>query len=112
MDAAVGPRRTGPGQDPRRRGLGDRVGGLLAAVDRARARAGLDDASEVGELPRAETGLLGTLTRLLGASAEAPSALEPLLRAPAVRLPLAWALTVSTHAGAPMALLEDPVGVP
>lgn len=109
---AVGEGRVYIGSRARSLGLVDREGGLLAAVDRARALAGLDDASEVVELPRAETGLLGTLTRLLGASAEAPSALEPLLRAPAVRLPLAWALTVSTHAGAPMALLEDPVGVP
>ncbi len=109
---AVGEGRVFVGERARTLGLVDRSGGLLAAVDRARQLAGLDAESDVVELPRVATGPLATLSRLLGPSVEGTGALEALLRSPALRLPLAWALTVTTHTGAPMAMLEDPVVVP
>jgi len=109
---AMGEGRVFVGSRARTLGLVDREGGLLAAVDRARQLAGLEDTSDVVELPRAASGVLATLSRYLGPSVEAGSPLEPLFRSPALRLPLAWALTVTSHSGAPMALLEDPVHVP
>lgn len=108
---AVGEGRVFSGARALENGLIDREGGLLDALDRARALAGLGDDAEVLQLPDEPGGLLRTITNLLTA-AEGPSVLGSVLGVSEVGALVRWLSTVSAHAGRPMAMTELPMDLP
>ena len=97
-------------------GLVDREGGLLTALRRARALAGLPEDCDVIELPNEGGGLLRTLAQMLLSEAPGTTGVEALAR---VFLggseslgALRWLLSVSSRAGTPMAMVEWPAEAP
>ncbi len=109
---AVGEGHVWSGSRARELGLVDRLGGLMTAIDRARALANVGDDWELFELPPESTGLLQTAARLLTDETTSPPSAADLLVGAELRAPLRWLATVSSHAGAPMALTDWPVLAP
>lgn len=87
------------------------MGGLLDALDRARALAGLPDDADVVQLPAEPGGLLRTITNLL-TSETTPSALGSVLPLREAATLLRWLSVVGAHAGRPMAMTELPTELP
>lgn len=108
---AVGEGRVFTGARALEHGLIDRVGGLLDALDRARALAGLPDDADVVQLPAEPGGLLRTITSLL-TSETTPSALGSVLPLREAATLLRWLSVVGAHAGRPMAMTELPTELP
>ena len=110
---AVGEGRIWSGSRALERGLVDRLGGLMVALDRARALGDLGDDYEMVELPAESTGLLGTIARLVASEgASPPSLMELVTSSPEVRAPVGWLLSVHAGIGRPMAMTDWPVIMP
>lgn len=110
---AVGEGRVWSGTRAVEVGLVDRNGGLMVALERARALAGLGDDYELIELPGEPGGLLNTVSRLLTEETrQPPSLMAEVTSRPEVRAPLRWVLTVAGESGTPMAMTDWPVIVP
>lgn len=108
---AVGEGRVFAGERAWENGLVDRVGGLLDALDRARALAGLPDDADVVHLPAEPGGLLRTITNLL-TTETTPSALGSVLPLREAATLLRWLSVVGANAGRPMAMTELPMELP
>lgn len=113
---AVGEGRVYLGARAHTLGLVDREGGLLTALRRARALAGLADDCDVLELPAESGGLLRTIAQLLVTEAPGsggPSATDAvvsmLLGGSESLAVLRWMLTVTSRSGSPMAMVEWPL---
>jgi len=110
---AVGEGRVWSGSRAREVGLVDRLGGLMVALDRARALGELGDDYELTELPAEPSGLLSTVARLVtDAGPAGPSLAALATSAPELRAPLGWLLSVHAGIGRPMALTDWPVLAP
>lgn len=116
---AVGEGRVYLGSRARSLGLVDREGGLLTAMRRARALAGMADDAEVVELPAEPSGLLRTLAQMLLSEAPGggtPSAAETItqfvLGGRESLAVLRWMLMVTSRSGTPMAMVDWPLAGP
>jgi protease-4 len=110
---AVGEGRVWSGSRAREVGLVDHLGGLMVALDRARALGDLGDDYELTELPAEPSGLLSTVARLVTDAGPAGPSLAALATgAPELRAPLGWLLSVHAGIGRPMALTDWPVLAP
>ncbi len=110
---AVGEGRIWSGARAREVGLVDRLGGLMVALERARALGDLGDDYELVELPAEPSGLLSTIARLVtDAGSSAPSLAELATSSPEVRAPVSWLLSVHAGIGHPMAMTDWPVLAP
>lgn len=109
---AVGEGRVFSGRVGVARGIVDREGGLLAAIDRAAAIAHLDGDFEIITLPRPDDGLLGIVRSLAGLSDPRAPIAQILGRSEVLRA-LQWLYAVSrTSGGEAMAMTEWPIAAP
>jgi protease-4 len=110
---ALGEGRVWSGTRAREVGLVDRVGGFMAALERARTLAGLGEDYELIELPAEGGGVLQAVARMLvHESTPVPSLAAQVLSSPEARAPVGWLLSVAAGTGTPMAMTDWPVLVP